>query len=134
MTRDGQEFYQWAAEQKVSAPLRAVFLEMGREKTSLAAELGRAVLDRGAEPSNDGTLAGSLRRLYAEVRAALAADKGRAVAAQLEEGEDDLLQAFERARERATDAEVRALLERFLPRVRAAHDRMKQLKDALAAA
>jgi uncharacterized protein (TIGR02284 family) len=92
------------------------------------------VVDRRAEPSGEGTVAGSLPRLYAEVRAGLAADKGRAVVAQLEEGEDHLLHAFERARANTQDAEVRALLDRFLSRVRAAHDRMKQLKDALAAA
>ena len=133
ITRDGQTFYTDAVSRVTNAHLKAVFRALIDVKTKMISALSEHVRARGIEPSAQGTLAGSFRKLYAEVRAKLSSQADTTFVAELEASEDRLLCAFEQAAADADDPELRTIITRHLPKVRLCHDEMRNLKVALAA-
>lgn len=131
VAREGGEFYVRAAEKVQSAGLRGLFHEMAAARARLVRDLERHATAAGArrvEPTSFGL---RLRTLYVDLLARAADDADRSYVAQLEEVEDGLLQAFEDAVAEAHAPEIRKVLEHHLPRVRASHDRVRAMKQAL---
>lgn len=134
ISRDGQEFYQEAATKVEDAELVALFQRMAAAKTKIVAELSQVVQAVGGTPDKDGTLVGSMRQAYANVRAGLG-DKKYAFVAELEDSEDRLLKAFdETVADTDTPANARDAAARLLPEVRACHDVMRNRKLAMKSA
>jgi uncharacterized protein (TIGR02284 family) len=129
ITRDGERFYLDAARKVRSQELRGIFRQMAQVRQDLIDDLGDHVLARGEVPSDERTLAGTARKLYADMLATIRADEETAYVAELEEAEDRLLDRYSEALDEAPTAPVREILERHLPTVRAAHSRMRRLKD-----
>ena len=129
--RDGAAFYD-SAQQKVSNPrLRAVFGRMSGAKRELVTALSDHLSQIGERPPERGTLVGTLRKAYAGVLATLAADDEHIYVAQLEEAEDRLLERVQRAILEAKDTQVRVQLQAYLPKIRACHDEMRDLRSQL---
>ncbi|AKC87040.1 PA2169 family four-helix-bundle protein [Pseudoxanthomonas suwonensis] len=134
ISRDGQEFYTEAAQRVEDAELAALFRRMAAVKTDVVGQLSATVQSAGGTPDTDGTLVGSLRQAYGNVRAALG-DSKYAYVAQLEESEDRLLEAFDEVVADAdTPAAARDAALRLLPEVRACHDEMRRRKHAMKSA
>ena len=130
ITRDGQRFYEHALDEVKDVRLQALFRDMSRTKTQVINALAVKVAANEEEPTSSGTVVGKLRQVYADARATLSSDEEAAYVAQLEEAEDRILHAFEDALESA-EPDVRALLAVEMPKVRACHDRMRDLKHAM---
>jgi uncharacterized protein (TIGR02284 family) len=133
ITRDGQSFYTDAVAHVRSPLLKAVFHGIIDAKTQLIKSLSDHVRVRGEQPSGGGTLLGSFRMMYAEIRMRFASAKDATYVAELEESEDRLLDAFESAATEASDPEIRGIILRHLPKVRLCHEQMRNLKMSLAA-
>ncbi len=131
VTRDGQRFYEEASDKIGDETLRALFLRLVESRRALIDELSAHVASLGVAPAAGGTVQGTLRTLYGELRAGLATDRSAAFVAQLEEAEDRLMHAFEHALEHDADTSVRAILARHFPKVRSMHDEMRNLKRNL---
>lgn len=131
ITRDGQAFYEEAA-QKVDDPeLRALFTRIGAVKSQLTTELSGAVTSAGGSPDTEGTMRGNMQKMYGNMRAKLG-DKEYSYVAELEESEDRLLEAFDDAiKDDGTPAEARTVLTRLMPDVRKCHDTMRERKIAM---
>ncbi len=130
ITRDGQRFYQRAANEVHDNELQGVFRDMAQAKTHVIQALSVKLSAHDEQVSQGGTFAGKMRQLFAETRSRLGGDSRVAYVDQLEEIEDRILKAFEDALDDA-DAETRALLASELPRLRACHERMQRLKHSL---
>jgi uncharacterized protein (TIGR02284 family) len=133
ITRDGQTFYTEAVAKVRSPLLKAVFHGIIDAKTQLIKSLSEHVRVRGEQPSNDGTLLGNFRNMYADIRARFSNSKDSAYVVELEESEDRLLDAFEGAATVSGDPEVRGIILRHLPKVRLCHEQMRNLKLSMAA-
>jgi uncharacterized protein (TIGR02284 family) len=134
VARDGERFYRDASE-KVSSPvLKGIFRQMAEVRQRLMDELAEQIAARGEEPTPDQTLRGASRQAYAEVLATLRTDYEQVYLGQLDAVEDRLLDRYERALTKARTESVRQIVRRHLLTVRAAHDRMKALKDQSVAA
>ena len=133
IARDGLEFYQDAATEVKSERLKAVFSRMANHKRQLITALSTNLALNDEEAPTDGTMAGSIRKGYAEVRTMLGADEDKTYVTQLEETEDRLLHHFEDALKDCDDVGVKALLQQHYPQVRACHDEMRALKHQHAA-
>lgn len=131
VAREGGEFYVSAAEKVESARLRDLFHEMAAARARLVADLQLHLQAAGARPVEPTSFGVHLRKLYVDLLARTADDADRSYVAQLEEVEDGLLEAFEDAVAEAHAPEIRKVLEYHLPRVRASHDRMRAMKQAL---
>ncbi|MDB6049119.1 MAG: hypothetical protein JWR17_1865 [Pseudomonas sp.] len=127
ITRDGQRFYEHAAEEVKDPRFKTLFLEMAKAKTDVIRALSVEVASENETPSDGGTMVGRMRQLYADTKAKMSSDESVTYIEQLEEAEDRILHAFEDALQSA-DPKVQALAAEELPQVRAAHDRMRNLK------
>jgi uncharacterized protein (TIGR02284 family) len=125
---DGQSFYEEAAVATKQDNLRELFGRMAQTKSVIAHELSNVVVALGEKPATDGTLAGSLRKLYAEIRAKLSSDTDYQYVAQLEEFEDRIVHAFERAVVDSRDSLARQIADRYFSSVRKDHNIMRDLK------
>ncbi|MFC3608272.1 ferritin-like domain-containing protein [Stutzerimonas tarimensis] len=130
ITRDGQRFYQHACEEVKDVELQHLFRDMAQAKTQVIQALSVKLAADHKKVSQGGTMVGKLRELYMDTKTKLGGDPRVAYVDQLEEVEDRILHAFEDALEGA-EPDVRALLATELPRLRACHSRMQQLKHSL---
>lgn len=129
LVRDGQRFYQHAADSVHDTQLRKLFGEMRAAKDELIQALIAKVQANDGDPVSEGTWAGRIRQVYADTRAGLSSNDAAVYIHQLEETEDRILQAFEQALETG-DVGLHSLLAPEMPKVRACHDRMRDLTTA----
>jgi uncharacterized protein (TIGR02284 family) len=133
VARDGADFYDTASSHVKSSALKDTFARMASAKRLLISALGGRLDMIGEEIPQSGTLAGSARKAYTELRAALSSQEDVVYVSQLEQAEDRLLAEVEGAVEKAENSEIRSQLLAHLPAVRSAHDEMRRLKQQMAA-
>jgi uncharacterized protein (TIGR02284 family) len=126
---DGKKFYEEAAGEVKRADLSQLFGRMARTKQAIASDLRTAVVAHGASPAEGGSFAGSLRKAYAEIRTKLSSHKDYEYVVQLEEFEDRILAAFNKAVSDSDDNGVRTIAQRYMPEVTRDHNEMKSLKQ-----
>src|SRR6185436_175744 len=121
LLNDGETFYNEASG-KVGAPYRDLFLRMARIKHAIGSELATHVVGHGDTPSESGTVMGTLRKSYADLRASMGKNPEKVYVAQLEQTADRILEAFKSQIKDSDITEVRATLTRHLPEVQRMHD------------
>jgi len=126
ITRDGQRFYQHAAEQAKAVELQHLFRDLAQAKTQVIQALAVKVAASQQTPAQGGTLLGTLRERYADSRA-LVGDHDVAYVDQLEHAEERIIHAFEDV---LADAEpdIRALLAIELPKLRSCLERLRSVR------
>ncbi len=133
LLNDGEKFYSEAAT-KVKVPAYAhLFQRMAQQKKAIASDLSAHLASHGATAPERGTLLGSLRKFYADVRASMSSDAESIYVAQLEQTEDRILEAFRDELTQSEDMELRRVAERHYPDIKRTHDEMRDLKHRLAA-
>lgn len=127
--RDGERLYHIAAVRMRSPALRELAKEVGRMRGELHREFTLLLRARGA-PAAGGTLYGGARKTCANLRARFS-DRDRVYVAELENIEDRLLHAMERATLHLAPDDTLAFVRLHLPAARATHERMRALKNEL---
>jgi uncharacterized protein (TIGR02284 family) len=128
---DGRKFYEEAAAQARADDLKLLFGRMARTKGAIAGALNARIEAHGSAAPADGTLAGMLRKAYAEVRACLSNTPDEEYVGQLEGFEDRIISVFRSAVGESDDPEVRAVASKYLPDVMRDHSEMSALKHQL---
>jgi uncharacterized protein (TIGR02284 family) len=95
-TRDGKRFYALAAIEVTDSELKALFTRLAKVKGEIVQGLSTEIRAGGEKPADSGTWSRDFTKLYAMVRATLS-DKNFAYLAELEDSEDHLLKAFDKA-------------------------------------
>ena len=130
-TRDGKGFYEYAATAVTNPELKTLFTRLAKVKGEIVLGLSNEIRATGDKPADTGTWSGDFNKLYGEVRALLG-DKHYAYVTQLEESEDRLLKAFNKALDdKDTTAHARTIITRYMPEVRSCFDIMQARKIAL---
>lgn len=127
--RDGEKLYCTAAARMRNPALRELAGEVARVRGELHREFTMLLGARG-ERAAGGTLYGHVRKLYANLRACFS-DRDRVYVAELENIEDRLLHAMERATLHLAPDDTLAFVRLHLPAARAMHERMRALKNEL---
>jgi uncharacterized protein (TIGR02284 family) len=125
---DGVKFYDDAAGTTKNETYRQLFQRMASTKRSIAADLKAEVSHQGETPADGGTVAGTLRQAYTDLRAKMSDNPDAKYISQLEESEDRILHAFQDALTSSDKAQVRQIAQNYLPDVRRMHDEMRSLK------
>ncbi|MEP6510346.1 MAG: PA2169 family four-helix-bundle protein [Dokdonella sp.] len=128
---DGKKFYQEAAHEVTRADLKQFFSRMADTKAAIIVDLQGKVSAEGERPAQRGTLAGTLRKGYAELRAKMADDKEMEYIVQLEQFEDRILNRFRHAVKESDDPSVRMVADKYLPQVIRNHNEMRDLKRGM---
>ncbi len=132
--KDGQEGFRAAAEDVTAADLKTLFNEFSLQRSKFAGELQALAHSLGAEdPGQTGSVAGALHRGWVNLKAALSSKDEHTILAECERGEDSAVAAYRKALESAKlPANVLETVRTQFAAVQAAHDRVRNLRDALA--
>ncbi len=133
--KDGQEGYNAAAHDVESPDLKQVFLEYSLQRSGFAGELQALVVSLGEpKPQAEGSVAGALHRGWIDLKSALSTRDAHAILAECERGEDSAVASYRKALDDADlPGNLRGTLQTQFTAIKAAHDKVKMLRDSLAA-
>ena len=131
--KDGQEGFRQAAEAVEDPDLKSLFHEYSLQRSRFAGELQSEALRLGeTEPEDSSSAAGAMHRTWINLKSAIATRDNHAILAECERGEDSAVKEYEEAMEdEDLTAPVREIISRQYTEVKSAHDRVKQLRDAM---
>lgn len=109
----------------VARLLREIAVQRGEH----VIELQNALTIRKIEANFAGTLTGTLRRLWLELRAAVQGGDPYAVLVETERAEDVIKKAYEAAVRECDDNPISVLLQAQFATVERGHDRVRELRD-----
>ena len=133
--KDGQEGYRAAAADVESSNLKSLFSEYSLQRSKFAGELQALAHSLGEQnPETSGSVAGAIHRGWIDLKAALSSKDEHAILAECERGEDSAVAAYKDAlEEKELPSNVIETLRAQAADVKAAHDRVRNLRDSLAA-
>jgi len=127
--KDGEQGFKTAAEGLTDAQTKALFNEYARERAQMARELQDEVRRLGGDPEKAGSTAGALHRGWIDIKAAVTGKDQHAIVAEAERGEDVAKNAYDEALKEPLPATAQTVVQRQAAKVRAAHDRVREIRD-----
>ena len=127
--KDGEQGFKTAAESLKNPELKTTFLEYSRQRAQMSSELQAEVRRLGGDPERSGSMSGSLHRGWIDIKSAVTGKDDEAILAEAERGEDVAKSAFEGALKETLPASAMSLVQQQAPKVLAAHDEVKRLRD-----
>ena len=129
--RDGRTFYEQAASKVDDVGLKTLFTRIANAKGAIVQGLAVEASTSGNMPLASGTMAADFDKVYGEVRARLP-DRNYAYLSRLEESEDHLLEALEKAHnDKDIPANARIVINRLVPEMRDCSDLLRARKIEL---
>jgi len=131
-TRDSVHGYTEAAADVENSRYGQMFTARAAERSDVVAALQGEVSRLGGEPEDDGTMLAGAHRAFLGLKSAVTGQDDKAIVNEVERGEDHIKAKFESAIE-DTDlsSETRSAIQEAYRSVRAGHDEMRDLKQAL---
>ncbi len=128
--RDGEIGYRDAADGVKDAPLKTLFQQYSQQRTHDITELQAEVSNHGGDPQKGGSLAGAVHRGWLNLKAAVTKQDDKAILDECERGEDIAVKAYKDSLDKPLPAHVQQMLQRQYNDVKAAHDRIRGLRDS----
>jgi uncharacterized protein (TIGR02284 family) len=132
--KDGQEGFKQAAEAIQRSDVKTAFYEFGQQRAQFAGELQGLVRDLGGDPETTSSTAGALHRGWINIKSAITGQDDAAILNEAERGEDVAVNAYKKALEENLPANVQTIVQQQATQVKAAHDRVRNLRDSANAA
>jgi uncharacterized protein (TIGR02284 family) len=123
--KDGEEGYRQAAENIKNSEYKSFFEQQSAERGRFASELQ---VHLPVESKDSGSVAGAVHRVWIDLKSKLGAGD-EAILSSVEQGEDNAKETYEEALKDALPSELVSIVQRQYQRVKAAHDRVKALRD-----
>ena len=130
INNDRIQGYVTAANETEDGELKAVFSELMQTSQDCRRELSQEVTRMGGEPIEGTTVSGKFYRAWMDVKSALSAKDRKAVLNSCEFGEDVAVKTYESELEGDKLGTLRSLVEGQYTKIKAGHDKIKQLRDA----
>ncbi len=130
---DGQKGFSKAAEaleDDGNTELAKQMRTFAEQRQRMAAELQETASGHVTLSDVDGSTAGDLHRTWMAIKDSLTGDDAHAILAAAEEGEDHAKETYENALTEDLPAELRAVISRQASEIVAAHDKVRDLRDA----
>jgi uncharacterized protein (TIGR02284 family) len=132
--RDGQEGFKQAAEAVNDPKLKSLFRDFSDQRSRFVTALqteARKFGDR--EPETDSSSAGALHRGWINLKSAVSGGDEHSILAECERGEDSAVEEFRKAMEDDLPPALQDVVSRQFAEIKAAHDRIRDLRDAVKA-
>jgi len=126
---DSQHGFQQAAKDIEDMTLSTLFQSLSHQREEQACELAKFVEWNHEKPNRTGSYAAAMHRGWMAIREMLTADNLQAVLDEAERGEDQIKSAYEHALRETAGSAVNDVLQRQYVQVKAAHDRVRDLRD-----
>ena len=124
--------YEKAADETATedSDLRQLFNDMADESRALAQELKNHTVGKGPSPDGEATVAGSIYRVWMDVKATFSGKGRRAILASCEFGEDAAQRAYESALKKDDlTGDARELISNQKAKLKESHDKIKRMRD-----
>ncbi len=130
VSKDGEEGFLQSSKAVQDSKLKAYFLHRSHEVKQSIYELQALVRELGGEPADSASIAGYLHRRWIDIKTAITSNDNLAVLNEVERGEDNALDAYQKAADKQLPAAANLLILRQLKGAQRNHDEVKQLRDA----
>ena len=130
---DGKEGFSKAADKLDSSDspeLGTLFREYSGQRAKFSAELREMAKDYGDQIHESGSVAATLHRGWMTLKDAVAGSDPEGVLDAAEMGEDHAIKAYDKALATDISAGLRTVVQRQATEVKAAHDKVRALRDA----
>src|SRR5438477_2782867 len=129
--KDGQEGFKQAAESVRNPALKSLFSEYSQQRSRFASSLQAEARKLGEEkPETSSSATGALHRGWINLKSAITGGDEHAILAECERGEDSAVEEYKKALEDGLSPAAQELVTRQFAEIKAAHDRIKSLRDA----
>ena len=130
--KDGEEGFKQAAEAVESSNLKTLFTSYSQQRSRFATELQSRAKQLGeSKPETESSTAGAAHRAWINLKSVLTSGD-HAILAECERGEDSAVADYKDALENGLSSDVREMVSRQFSEIMAAHDKVKELRDASA--
>jgi uncharacterized protein (TIGR02284 family) len=126
---DSRDGFQLAAEKIDDMTLSTLFRSLAHQREEQANELARFVEWNQEMPRHEGSYAAAFHRAWLTIREQLSSNNLYAVLAEAERGEDQIKSAYESALKENPGSGMTDVLNHQYAQVKAAHDRIRDLRD-----
>lgn len=131
--QDGQKGFADIGEHLKDDTLKRYFLAESLKRANFRAELENELHRAGmADVKQDGTVAGTVHRVWGDLKAHLGVGSDHQLLATSEQGEDVAKDAYKKALEHDLPQPVRELLTRQQAHIQTSHDYVRNHRDATA--
>ena len=130
--RDGQEGFKQAADAVSDPKLKSLFRDYSDQRARFVTALRTEARRFGdKQPENDSSTAGALHRGWINLKSALTGGDEHTILAECERGEDSAVEEFQKAMQDGLPPMVQEIVSRQYVEIKAAHDRIRDLRDAV---
>jgi uncharacterized protein (TIGR02284 family) len=130
--RDGDEGFRTCADAIKNPQLKSFFEQKAQRCALGTRQLQDKVRELGGDPGRSGSTAGALHRFWINIRTTLARTDEHAILDECERGEDAAKRSYEAALKKDLPADVRLLIEKQYREVKANHDSVQAMRNAMA--
>ena len=129
--KDGQEGFKQAAEGVSDPKLKSLFRDYSDQRSRFATVLQSEARRQGeTEPETTSSVAGALHRGWINLKSAITGGDEHAILVECERGEDSAVEEYKKALDDDLSPAARELVSLQFPEIKAAHDRIRTLRDA----
>ena len=129
---DSYNGFHESAEEINDAQLKALFQELGDQRSAMASKLQEVVGFNGAEAEDDGSVAAKTHRIWINIRSKINGGDPHVILIEAERGEDHIKEAYEEVLKETAGSAMNDVLTDQYAAVKAGHDKVRDLRDAYA--
>src|SRR5213595_133647 len=130
--RDGQQGFRQAAESVSDPKLKSLFRDYSDQRSRFVTALQTEARKFGEkEPDNDSSAAGALHRGWINLKSTVTGGNEHAILAECERGEDSAVEEFQKAVQDELPPALQEVILRQYGEIKAAHDRIRDLRNAV---
>lgn len=127
---DSQKGFAEVADKVKDKQIASLFRQLGNERQANTTELQQIVNFNGEDPQEDGSFAATVHRAWIDVRAALNGGDASVILNEAERGEDAIKEMYEEMLKETAGSAVNDVLTRQYTKVKAGHDKVRDLRNA----
>jgi uncharacterized protein (TIGR02284 family) len=129
--KDGQKGYADAMTDVEDASLKDTFKTYAAQRAEFITEIEDQMYKLNLKPDEESSVTGTIHRAWIDLKAAITSKDSKAVLSECERGEDYAVKAYQVAlKAQDLPAPLKSVIEKQYQGVRAAHDKIKMLRDS----
>ena len=109
--------------------MKSLFTEYSQQRSRFATDLQSQVRILGEKPETDSSAAGALHRGWINLKSVVTGGDDHAILAECERGEDSAVEEYKKALDDDLSQPLYELVSRQYTDIKAAHDRIRNLRD-----
>jgi len=128
--KDSQYGFETAAQGVNNPELKSTFTDQSQQRGEFADVLRGLVRSLGGDPESRGSVAGSSRRGWMEIKSAVSGSDDHAILVECESGEDSAKEAYNEALQKDLPPDIADVLRQQAQLVVSSHNKIKSMRDS----